>query len=114
MMDRVKLSDLEATFVGQATADGSFMELGDRIDGAQGLFFVCPLCQKHHVLVWFGNPRNAPLAPANLKPKPRWKMSGTSLADVTLSPSVNLDVPQEDGTPPPCKWHGWVQNGNAA
>jgi hypothetical protein len=38
-------------------------------------------------------------------------MTGDSLDDLTLSPSVNLDTP--DSGPNSCKWHGHVTKGEA-
>lgn len=107
----MKLRELEATFVGKATAN-SFNEQ-DTIDGAQGIMFDCPLCHRHSVLCWFSNPINAPIVPADMEPGPgRWEASGSSIDDLTLNPSVNLDT-QNAREHKSCLWHGWVKNGNA-
>lgn len=76
----------------------------DELSRAHGVMFLCPACFKansgsvgtHSVLVWFAN-RGVPDAAT---PAPRWAMSGTSLADLTLSPSIQI----------PC-WHGFVTGG---
>lgn len=123
----MKLRDLDGEFVGRVSiAPKVYSRLAD-IDGAQGVLFQCPLCSTgkppgegggfagaHYVLICFANPRNAEPAPAEFDDNPRWTMEGTSLDDITLSPSVNLNVPNEKGEPPMCRWHGWVKNGDAA
>jgi Family of unknown function (DUF6527) len=124
----MKLRDLDARFVGQLNVQtGGFTEQ-DGIEGAQGVLFQCPLCGQnqnavdtsngkgregaHYVLCWFKNPRNAPGVPDSMEPGPgRWIASGSGIDDLTLAPSVNLDVhPTDKG----CKWHGWVKSGEAA
>jgi hypothetical protein len=125
----MKLRELDARFFGRVDGDkrSSFMQ-GDRIDGAQGVMFQCPECAKgkprsedgegfagaHYIKVCFSNPRGAPVAPESYDDNPRWEMAGNSLDDLTLSPSINLDVPGNDGTIQGCRWHGWVRNGDAA
>jgi hypothetical protein len=49
----------------------------------------------HYVLIWFANPQNAPVAgtEADSEPHHRWTFGGSSIDDLTLSPSVNLDIP---------------------
>lgn len=108
-----KLRDLDANLVGHYDVEtGGFAFMPD-MDGAQGVWFCCPLCSDHYMLCWFTNPRNAPRVPDDADPKPgRWEASGTGLDDLTLNPSVSLDTPlaREHGT---CRWHGWVQLGEA-
>lgn len=122
----MRLRDLDGRFFGRVDAAKrmSFMQ-GDTLDGAQGVMFQCPRCSEgkpvgcdgtgfagaHYVKVCFSNPRNAEVAPAEYDHNPRWEMSGNGLDDLTLSPSINLDVPEngEGG----CRWHGWVKNGDA-
>lgn len=111
----MKLRDLDAVFVGRHSvgehSNDNFFEQSE-LDGAQGVLFDCPLCQKHSVLCWFNNPINAPQVPDSACPAPgRWAQSGTGIDDLTLSPSVNLDVHPEEHSM--CRWHGWVQNGEA-
>ena len=89
-------------------ADAASLEVMERIGAeisrADGLLFDCPLCGRHSVLCWGRSVH------PDIKPNPgRWEITGTSLADVTLSPSVNLNV----GPEAVCKWHGWVKNGDA-
>lgn len=75
----------------------------------------------HYIEVLFNNPQGAPLPPADAGPRvpktgehPRWRIvSGSTLDDLTLDPSINCDLPSEDGTPSICKFHGYVKNGNA-
>ena len=118
----MRLRELDATFVADVDPATLSSRRQQEIDGAQGVLFQCPKCAAgkppapdggvqgaHYVLVCFANPRNAPVAPAEYDPNPRWQMSGTSLDDLTLSPSVNLDVPGATG----CRWHGFVTNGDA-
>lgn len=113
----MKLRDLDACFCADVRFNtGSFNEQ-DSIDGAQGIIFDCPLCHRHSVLCWFSNPRNALTVPDDMNPGPgRWAISGNGIDDLTLNPSVNLDchTPEHNARyPSSCKWHGWVQNGEA-
>ena len=87
----------------------------DTLAEAQGVMFLCPKCYQtnggdigtHMVMVFFADRG----VPADAKPGPgRWQVSGTSIDDLTLSPSINLDCGPE---PRGCCWHGWVKNGDA-
>ena len=78
---------------------------------AQGVMFLCPQCfarnggevGTHSVICWF---RDRGVS-AEASPGPgRWSVSGNSLDDLTLAPSVHLSGPG-------CGWHGWVRNGDA-
>jgi Family of unknown function (DUF6527) len=107
-----------ARFVTETTALGH--RYTDSLDGADGVCFWCPCgygrpefpldgARPHAVIASFANPRGAPAAPPDAgshsrdgKPS-RWTMSGTGLADLTLSPSVDVGTPS-------C-WHGWIVNG---
>lgn len=124
----MRLLELDAEFFGKVDPVArSSRRQGDRIDGAQGVMFQCPKCSEgkpigaggrgfggaHYIRVCFSNPRNAPVAPREYDENPRWEMSGTSLDNLTLFPSVNLDVPDENGEVHGCRWHGWVKNGDA-
>lgn len=72
---------------------------------AQGIMFDCPKCGNHSVMVWFRD-RGVPVEEV---PGPgRWSVSGTIYADLSLSPSINLENPQHVG----CEWHGFVTNGD--
>lgn len=75
---------------------------------AQGVEFDCPVCRNgHRIQVAFqGRGVLDHQATRDKEGRPtRWAVSGTGLADLTLSPSV-------DCTPgnPKC-WHGHIQNG---
>lgn len=130
----MRLRDLDARFLYEAHAGRCRMSLAETVDGMQGVMFQCPKCAEgkeivvdterdigararryvvgaHYVHVFFSNPRNVEVAPPDADHNPRWEMSGSTIDDLTLSPSVNLDIPgSEDG----CRWHGWVKNGDAA
>jgi hypothetical protein len=126
----MRLRDLDAQFVGHQH-DNTYWPQGDVIDGAQGVLFQCPKCAigceageedgrrfvrgAHYVLIWFANPQNAPVAgtEADSEPHHRWTFGGSSIDDLTLSPSVNLDIPSLIEVDH-CRWHGWVKNGDAA
>jgi hypothetical protein len=124
----MKLRELDARFLGNVKDGSARMQPG--ISGAQAVMFQCPLCSQgkeradgggfkgaHYVRVCFANPQGAPVAPQEYDDNPRWTMTGTSLDDLTLSPSINLDVPWKDAQgvehPSSCKWHGFVTNGDA-
>lgn len=75
---------------------------------ADGVLFLCPACFANNkgergtesVLCWFADRLHIP---ADATPGPgRWTATGTSFADLTLSPSVNVDHEH---------WHGWIKNG---
>lgn len=107
----------EAEFYGKVT-DTVLVRQGANIEGAQGLWLWCPCAygnnaRAHGLIVPFANPRNAPPVPASHGPhsarnpngpRPRWHMVGTSLTDLTLSPSIAV------GHDPEC-WHGFIRNG---
>jgi hypothetical protein len=67
---------------------------------ADGVLFRCPCGTGHGIIVWFADRSRVP---ASATPTTRWKASGTALADLTLSPSVDAGC-----------WHGFVNNGVAA
>jgi hypothetical protein len=119
----MRLRDLDGQFVHNAHAGGYFIRGGDSVDGAQGVLFQCPSCGvgkphgcdsernyiegDHYILVFFANPHGAEVASPAADANPRWTMSGTTLDDLTLSPSV--DCTKGGG----CSFHGWVTNGEA-
>jgi hypothetical protein len=108
--------------------DGSPMKFSE----AQGIFLWCPcgygeldkegkerypldlslnLGRPHGLLVPFANPPSGIPLPADHGPvgrdkktHPRWEVAGTSLEDLTISPSIAV------GENPEC-WHGHIQNG---
>lgn len=121
----MKLSDLNATFLGDVQTDGSCKQQ-DGIDGAQGVMFQCPKCAAgkqveeidgrrcvpgvHHIICWFRNPRNAQPVPDWLDPKPgRWYFKGNSLEDLTFTGPGMCSVLLTSG----CGWHGHVRRGEA-
>jgi hypothetical protein len=107
----------EAEFVGQHNDHGGFIRQGAAIEGSQALFLWCPCAygsqsgsRIHGLIVPFANPRNAPVPDGNFGirardgvTRPRWTMSGSSLGDLTLSPSVDVGEPS-------C-WHGHITAG---
>lgn len=80
---------------------GKLYRKTDELAKADGVTFLCPKGCSHYVGVWFSG-RGA--TPAEEPGPARWSVSGTSLADMTLSPSINL-------TGPGCGWHGFVTGG---
>lgn len=82
---------------------------------ADQLDFLCPACfaknggaeGTHHVMVTFAD-RGVPddAGSRGTEGPTRWHASGTGLADLVLTPSIQLDAssPPEQG----CHWHGWV------
>lgn len=140
----MRLRDLDARFLQHVTVTGSRMIVGDSVNGAQGVMFQCPSCGAgkdvvddperpgrryvagaHYIQVLFSNPVGTDPAPADAgvtggdgTSHPRWTMGGNSLDDLTLSPSINCDIPWKDDQgvehPSSCKFHGWVKNGDAA
>jgi hypothetical protein len=122
----LRLTDLDAEFVGDVKEKS--MRRQDSIVGAQGIMFQCPLCAvgkeageeeingkrrrffrgAHYGLCFFRNPQGTSPIPAELYPEiARWEMTGTSLEDLTLQPSILF-------SPPGCGWHGFITNGNIA
>jgi|SRR6478736_8270395 len=105
------LSELDAVFVTH-TPTGFYC---DRSFGeAQGILFLCPSCYRkngnsdigvHSVLVWFKDRG----VPDTAEPLARWQLSGTSMADVTITPSINLATDEHSRD----EWHGYVTNGHA-
>lgn len=100
----------------QPHTHSGWIRQGARIEGAQGLFLWCPCGygtdKCHGLIVPFANPRNAPPLPPNHGPisrdgkaRPRWQMTGTSLADLSTQPSIAV------GEAPEC-WHGYITNGD--
>lgn len=77
---------------------------------AQGVLFLCPKCFKenegpvgtHSVLVWFSGRG----VPEYVEPKARWGASGSSLADLTTTPSILI----RGG----CGWHGFITAGEVS
>lgn len=137
----MKLRDLDGRFVFAAHKGGSELSDQSSIDGTQGVMFQCPSCGAglergeeggrrfirgaHYIRTFFANPRDVEVAPADADlrsdgtPNPRWEIvSGSTLDDLTLSPSINCDIPwkDKDGVehPSTCKFHGYVKNGEVS
>lgn len=131
----MRLLEIDGHFFAQTTPDGTAVNW-DQLEGAQGVMFQCPSCGAgkergqedgrrfiigaHYIRVCFSNPRGAPVASDQFAcGNPRWEIvSGSSLEDLTLSPSINCDIPwkDKDGVdhPSSCKFHGWIRNGDAS
>jgi len=142
----MRLRDLDAHFVFAATKTGCRFLHGESVGGAQGVIFQCPKCAEgkevvvdheretggqprrfvvgaHYIRVFFSNP-SGEIAPADADlrddgtPNPRWTMEGTTLDGLSLTPSINCDIPwkDKDGVEheSSCKFHGYVKNGDAA
>lgn len=79
----------------------------ESLDGANAVFFYCPCsfggdAGAHGCLIPFANPRNGvPHAPG----PQGWQMSGSSLKDLSLTPSLLIG-----GQAAQC-WHGYLTNG---
>lgn len=112
------LVELEAQFLRyDLRADGTIYHVPvETLAEAQGVDFLCPLCfaknggpiGTHHVTCWSrsrGVPDDASPGPG------RWRLDGTSLADLTLNeePGKSRSVALIGG----CAWHGFVTNGRA-
>ena len=112
----MKLRELDGKFVRLVTEDGhTFYETVDRLEDAQGIMFLCPLCFErnsgsigtHSVLCWFMNRG----VPDSEDPKPgRWTPSGSGLDDLTFVGPAAASVLLTSG----CNWHGFVRNGDAS
>ena len=72
-----------------------------RVEDAQGVFFDCPCGSGHMIGIWFARPDVLPPAGEGAPPnEKRWFHTGTSLDNLSLSPSISL----------PC-WHGYITDG---
>jgi hypothetical protein len=105
----MRLAELEPEWVTDGWAKG-FRRTDDFAE-AQGIIFACPhhfqknggLIGTHSILIWFAE-RDVP---ADCEPKHRWKVAGgSSFDDLTLSPSINLQVGGDAD-----EWHGFITNG---
>lgn len=83
---------------------------------AHGISFLCPkdfaknkgTKGTHTVIVWFEGSKVPSDVGTNTDGKAvRWKATGTSLEDLTLTPSIL----EQSGD---CQWHGFITNGDAA
>lgn len=74
----------------------SFAERSTKLDV---LYFVCPVCTNGHGIVVSWEP------PSLFPSGAIWKKSGSSIDDLTITPSINCAI--GDG----CTFHGWVRDG---
>jgi hypothetical protein len=102
-----------------AELDASIRTIRNENGNSVGVRFRCPTCpdsHRHHVTVtWSG--------PSLYEGGAVWKLeSAPELAVLTLSPSVNCDVPQiysdawteeekREAEKTRCRFHGWVRDG---
>lgn len=118
----MRLSDLDGqlyrTTDGRAPSDPV-----QTVADADILYFQCPKCAAglqrvrrddgrgyvegaHFISVPFAAHDGRPaMGPNENKPAPRWGVTGTSLANVTTTPSIQVIGG--------CGWHGYVRNGEA-
>lgn len=100
----MKLRDLEPDFI-RAYEDefgATHYEHLPSSAGAHGVMFQCPNPSHGHMhVIWFANPVDVPPTEPTREPTHRWQRSGTTLDDLTLSPSIDSKG---------C-WHGFIQNG---
>lgn len=113
----IRLADLEPQFLQHETRmeDGVERRYNRHVEtlaDASSLFFLCPACfaknggavGTHGIIVTFAG-RGVPddEGSHNSKGKPsRWNVSGTGLADLTLTPSIDVGC-----------WHAYITNGEA-
>ena len=100
----MKLSELDAGFVSTN---------GHRT----GLHFLCPKCKGQQLVIPFANTPSGVTDPTLNAHWILWQLSGDSIENVTLSPSVDAKhviVLEEGGSfvaGPECHWHGWIRGG---
>ena len=122
----MRLSDLDAHFIGNHdNITGDFEELPS-LDHAQGVMFQCPKCAEnceqgetngrkyiigaHYIICWFLNPKGAEQVPDDVDPKPgRWNAEGTCIDYLSFVGPQAASVFLQSG----CGWHGFVKNGDA-
>jgi hypothetical protein len=113
--DAFRLEELEASFL-RILKKRNHRSTSPRITiaRAHGVWFLCPLCYAknkgpvgtHAVICWFAGSG----VPDDMDPKPgRWNPAGTGLSDLTFVGPGSTSVLLLSG----CKWHGWVQHGEA-
>lgn len=93
---------------GQPRATQLLMPTVQTLAESQGVFFDCPKCQNHRILIAFADRgvKDGWATHSSDGRPTRWQVvGGTGLSDLSLSPSV-------DCTPsnPHC-WHGFITNG---
>lgn len=112
-----RLTDLDPEFLRYVVEEGGkvYWRPVRTLQEAQGIKFLCPKCfaanggavGTHAVICW----SRSRGVPDSVNPGPgRWKMAGTSFADLTLGadpPSTARSVNLHGG----CGWHGFVTMG---
>lgn len=108
----MRLTQLAARWVVQASDDGSFRKSRDDPQPAAfGVMFLCPKCfadnggevGTHSVIVPFAD-RGVPTG--FMPTMPRWSATGETLETLTTKPSIAI----QGG----CGWHGWITDGDAS
>lgn len=95
-----KLSDLEGEM---------WFRLGRTV--ADGVFFACPCCENRHGILISWTP------PSVVENGFVWtKTGGDSIDNLSISPSVNCDIPWKNTRtgelhPSKCLFHGFIRNG---
>lgn len=97
----MKITELDAELL-RREPDGVTLTTVATVSEATSVMFDCPACRRHSVLVHFRG-----RVPDDADPGARWDVAGTTVEDLTLSPSVDLTGATD------CGWHGFVQNGEA-
>jgi hypothetical protein len=103
----MKLSEMEdAAFIRYYREDEHDCFAQCQFSEAHGIRFECP--KGHHLIqVFFAGSPVPPHIGTNKEGKMvRWNKSGTGLADLTLTPSIQ----EQDDI---CGWHGFITNGEA-
>ena len=86
------------------------MQHTQEISEADGFVFNCPRGCGHRIHVWFSSVNGVKTdIPLILKPSARYIASGDSVKSLTLFPSIDLNTRDNKE----CRWHGWIQNGEA-
>lgn len=102
-----RLRDLPDTSFVAITGDGGLQYLPDA-KGAHAILFPCP-CGNHHNLIAFEPTIDTePTTLSGLSSNGgRWKRTGTTLDDLTLTPSIAI----KGGKGVSECWHGFITNG---
>lgn len=107
----MKLADLAPQFIryGRNEAGNEKWIHVENLADAQGIYFTCPVCADGHMVGITFRDRGVPddLGSVGEDNKPtRWAVQGTGVADLTLSPSIDLTRRKA------CTWHGFVTAGS--
>lgn len=103
----MKLRDIQDVSFVAIGQDGSFQYLSD-ITGAHAILFECPCGQHSNLIAFEPTVDTEPTTLSGLSNNGgRWKRTGTTLDDLTLSPSIAVRT----GKSMEECWHGWITNG---